>query len=60
MALVDLLLHNEPIGCGAGHRVEVTRHQHGYVCTVGNLLQPLQERVHLPMACEVSTPWSML
>ncbi len=48
MALVDLLLHNEPIGCGAGHRVEVTRHQHGYVCTVGNLLQPLQERVHLP------------
>ncbi len=47
VALVDLLLHNEPIGCGSGHRVKVARHQHGYVRAVGNLLQPLQERVHL-------------
>lgn len=54
VALVDLLLHNEAIGCRGGHRVEVARYQHGDVCAMGNLLQPLQKRVHLPHRSKVT------
>ena len=47
MGWVHAVVDQQRVGCAAGLAVEVARHQHWNVSTGRNLLQALQQRVHL-------------